>query len=109
MVKVGITSVKGKISSKNAIIVPLEPPKRILNKMAEMGAHTISINSPIPVITYDSIPIKSNSMHSHNGGSLIFVVEFFINISWIRVDLLPRGAEPLQNHVRAFGDEGEWA
>ena len=48
MVKVGIASVKGKISSKNAMIVPLAPPKSILNRNAEMGAQTASINSPIP-------------------------------------------------------------
>ena len=71
MVKIGITSVKGKISSKNTNIVPLIPPKSLLNRKAEMGAQTASINSPIPGTTYDSIPIKSNNMHSHNGGSLL--------------------------------------
>lgn len=74
MVKVGITSVKGRISSKNAMIVPLAPPKSILNRNAEMGAQTASINSPIPGTTYESIPIKSNSMHSHNGGNFLFIV-----------------------------------
>ena len=69
MVKVGITSVKGSISSKKAMIVPLVPPKSKLNKNAEMGAQTMSIHSPMPGMTYDSIPIKSMSMHSHSGGS----------------------------------------
>lgn len=48
IVKIGITSVKGKISSKNTNIVPLIPPKSLLNRKAEMGAQTASINSPIP-------------------------------------------------------------
>ena len=79
MVKVGITSVKGSISSKKAMIVPLVPPKSKLNKNAEMGAHTVSIHSPMPGMRYESIPIMSISMHSHNGGSglLLFTCVLF--------------------------------
>lgn len=47
MVKVGMMSVNGSASSRNAMIVPLVPPKMMPYMMAEMGAHTVSIHSPM--------------------------------------------------------------
>lgn len=51
MVKVGIKSVPGRSSSKNAKTDPLNPnlflPKQIRKTMAETGAHTRSDSSPI--------------------------------------------------------------
>ena len=91
IVKVGITSVKGKISSKNAIIFPLGPPKSILKRNAEMGAQTVSIHSPMPGITYDNIPIKSISMHNHSGGSDLLMggCILFICVHAINAIILP--------------------
>ena len=48
IVKVGMMSVKGSASSKKAMMVPLVPPKSKPNRQADMGAHTVSIHSPMP-------------------------------------------------------------
>lgn len=73
IVKVGMMSVKGSASSKKAMMVPLVPPKSRPNRQADMGAHAVSIHSPMPGIRYESIPIISISMHSHRGGSVLLL------------------------------------
>ena len=50
IVKVGMMSVKGSASSKKAMMVPLVPPKSKPNRQADMGAHAVSIHSPMPGI-----------------------------------------------------------
>lgn len=71
MVKVGIKSKKGNISSRKlnkAPTAPFFPPKLAKNMMAEMGAQTRSPNSPRNGTAKVSMPMASMIKQKSNDG-----------------------------------------
>ncbi|MEQ1554421.1 MAG: hypothetical protein ABL929_09600 [Ferruginibacter sp.] len=81
MLKDGITSTNGKISStkfKTAPICPSLPPKIFKKINAESGAHIISENSPIPGMLKLTKPTRSIAMQKINDGVLVLFNSCFI-------------------------------
>ena len=74
MVNVGMKSAKGKASStkfKTAPVAPNLPPKDFKNMNADMGAHTTSLNSPMPGMAKLKQPIRSITIQNEREGTVV--------------------------------------
>ena len=74
MVNVGMKSAKGKASStkfKTAPVAPNLPPNDFKNIKAEMGAHTTSLNSPMPGMAKLKHPIRSITIQNVREGTVV--------------------------------------